>query len=50
MRLAGWDVPDDELAGQVTADPASGIVPEIVTHGTPAWQRALRLNAERRRN
>jgi hypothetical protein len=49
--LHGMDPPEPELQGPIDQASHGGeIVPENVTKGTTAWQRALALNAQRRRN
>jgi hypothetical protein len=49
MRLAGVEPPDQEIEPLAYPDD-SDIEPEIVTQGSPAWQRGLELSAMRRRN
>lgn len=48
IRLAGGDVPDEEFGQVVRA--AGGRVPEVISSGSEAWQRALEKNAKRRSN
>jgi hypothetical protein len=49
--LHGMDPPEPELQGHIDEASHGGeIVPETVGKGTSAWQRALALNAQRRRN
>jgi hypothetical protein len=54
-KLAGYDVPDPELEAVIREQQRSGghspdAVPEPPPTPTPAWKRALEMNAERRRN
>lgn len=55
MRLHGYEVPERPVGQNVrVVDSGNGIVPEVVTAGSAAWQRsqkrALERSAHRRRN